>query len=111
MLLAFFSFCAIQRFFRFFAPITVFAVRSAQINFVLKYSQGEDLLYPAIIAFLMLSCLASFYLFFKAANEKFKTIVYSDEELAVAIKTWHQIHWVRTIIALFAFAFSVFALV
>jgi hypothetical protein len=95
-----------KRFFNFFAPITVLAVTFAQINTVIKYNQNEPLLIPMATSVLMLLCLASFYLFFKEANEKFKTVIYSKDELLNAIKVWHQVHWARTFISLIAFGLS-----
>jgi hypothetical protein len=90
--------------------MTTLAVISAQINFVIKYQQNEELLLPSIIAILLLICLGSFFLFFKAANEKFKTFIFSDYELSVAINTWHQVHWARTIVALIAFGLCICSL-
>lgn len=100
-----------KRFFRFFAPITIFAVTFAQINFAIKLIQNKETVVPAIIAALMIICLASFYLFFKSANEKFKTTIFSDDEFKHAIGVWHRVHWARTIISLIAFGLCILNLI
>jgi hypothetical protein len=95
-----------QRFFRFFAPVTTLAVVFAQLNLVVKFINKQEFLYPAITALLMLLCLTTFFTFFKEANKKFQTTVFSDEAFIKAINTWHQVHWGRTVLALIAFVVS-----
>lgn len=95
-----------QRFFKFFAPLTTFAVVSAQINLFTKMYNGESFLCPAIVAVIMLLCLAIFFVFFKGANEKFQHTVFTDEELIKAIHIWHQVHWARTVLVLIGFGLS-----
>jgi len=98
-----------HRLYRYFTPITVLAVLFPQIVFVTACFTNVNKTLPLLVAFLMLICLATFYLYFKTANQKFATRGLQDSELKDELDRWYKIHWFRTIISLLAFFIAVFS--
>jgi len=99
-----------HRLYKYFSPITISAALLPQIVLVSAYFTGESKALPLLVAFLMLICLFTFPLYFKAANEKFATRGLQDSQLKGEIERWHKVHWFRTIICLLAFFIAVFSL-
>ncbi len=94
------------RLFRFFAPVTAFAVLLAIVSALL--SDGE--LWQVSAGVLSFIALAIFFAYFKAANAAFAARSFADEQLPAKLKRWAGWHLARTVVVTGAFIGSVLAL-
>ena len=92
--------------FRYFAPLTVIATLYPLINFWIHFG-NKGWWVAGIVALLMQSILMIFFIYFKKANESFKTGKVGAENLPDELKDWERWHWIRTFIAVAAFVLSI----
>lgn len=92
------------RLFRYYAPLTTFAVALAVMVAVLNH--GENLAWT-VTAGLCLAALAIFFLYFSKANRRFADHSLADERLAGELTRWASWHWLRTLLVIIAFAISI----
>ena len=91
--------------FRYYAPLTVLAV-SLSVGVAALYGRNNT---PWLIAGgLCLIALAIFFIYFRAANNRFATHDMPDSALKDELVKWSAWHWTRTIIVIAAFGISIF---
>jgi len=90
--------------FRFFAPLTVVAVGLAIAVAVTKGAANAAWL---VAAGLCLAALAIFFIYFRAANNRFATHDMPDASLAGELGKWATWHWLRTLIIIAALGASI----
>ena len=65
---------------------------------------------PALVATgLALLVIGSFYAYFKGANQQFYDMVYSPDQLKVALETWAYWHWARVLLEVLSLASLIMA--
>ncbi|NNF57527.1 MAG: DUF1772 domain-containing protein [Rhodothermaceae bacterium] len=97
--------------YRFFAPLTIAAtvvpLATVGIGLILN-SQ------PNIVIWIMgastLAFFSTYFLYFKAANQKFADRTLSNDELPVELHRWGQWHWTRVGLETIAFGCSIILL-
>jgi len=90
--------------FRYFAPLTTFAVMFSVVTAVLN--RAENLAWN-ITAGLCVTALIIFFVYFKKANQSFADQSLENNELAAELNRWANWHWIRTILLIIAFVMSV----
>lgn len=97
--------------YRYFAPLTIAATLIPTATAIVCVWRGGPMgAYPTWTSLLMLSILGIYFLYFKAANESFATGSVGVAGLAAELRRWWIWQWIRTVIALLAFALSILAL-
>lgn len=91
--------------FRYFAPLTILAVGLAV---VLAFISGATSIPWVISAVLCLTALAIFFIYFRAANQRFAAHNMPDEALKGELTNWASWHWLRTTIIVIALGTSIF---
>jgi hypothetical protein len=92
------------RLFRFFAPLTTAAVGSAVL--VAMINRAENMTWT-VSAGLCVSALVIFFLYFSKANKSFADHSLKHEDLAAELTRWASWHWLRTVLVIIAFGFSI----
>ena len=90
--------------FRYFAPLTTFAVLAALGHAVTSGGSGSW-----IAASLCCLNLASFFVFFRGVNNKLAAHAYNESDLSKVLGKWAIWHYARTFLMLTAFAILSFA--
>lgn len=93
--------------FQYYAPLTAIAVFSSIVAMVMSLYTGHNNIWHITAASLCVSALAIFFFYFKNANNKFKNRTITANELPSELLKWSSWHWVRTILVLSAFLFSI----
>ena len=100
-----------HRLYRYFAPLTiagtVLPVLAAAVPIVWGVTGHRLSLIPAILVLIMLII---YFLYFRGANESFKTGSVGVENLSAELKKWAQWHWLRVVLGLIAFCISLIVL-
>jgi len=91
--------------FRYFAPLTVATVGLVVTRALVT---GTDNIAWVTSAVLCLTTLTIFFIYFRAANNRFASHDIEVDELGTELKKWSQWHWCRTVIAIGALATSVY---
>ena len=91
--------------FRYFAPLTSLAV---VLTVVVAVLAGTDNIPWLISAGLCLAALAIFFIYFRAANNRFANHDLEDAELSGELQSWSNWHWVRTILIIVALGASIY---
>lgn len=99
------------RLYGYFAPLTIIAtvlpVLAAITSVVVGSSFFNLSIVPAIITLVMLFI---YVIYFKGANESFKTDSVGVDGLSEELERWSKWHWVRVFLGLVAFLISLFIL-
>ena len=90
--------------FRYFAPMTILAVG---LTVTVAIFAGAANAAWLIAAGLCLFALAIFFIYFRAANNRFARHDLADETLSGELKKWANWHWLRTLIVITAFGASI----
>ena len=90
--------------FRYFAPLTILAVGLAVAVAMIT---GAANLAWLVAAGLCIAALAIFFIYFRAANNRFANHDLADAALAGELKKWATWHWLRTLIIIVAFGISI----
>jgi len=90
--------------FRFFAPLTIVAVGLAV---TVAITNGTTNMAWLVTAGLCLAALAIFFIYFRAANNRFATHDMPDAALAGELAKWTIWHWLRTLIIIVALGASI----
>lgn len=90
--------------FRYFAPLTTLTVIASIVHAVTNGDSG-----PWIAASLCCLTLASFFVFFRAVNNKLSAHVYKEADLSKVLGKWAIWHHARTFLMLAAFVSLSFA--
>lgn len=85
--------------FRYFAPLTTLAVIASIVHAVTNGGRGSW-----IAASLCCLTLASFFIFFRAVNNKLSAHAYNEADLSKILEEWAIWHHARTSLMLAAFA-------
>ena len=97
--------------YRYFAPVTVIStVLPAVTAGLCFWHETSTRFYSAVSAAIMLSILGIYFLYFKAANESFKTGSVGIDGLPAELQRWAAWHGLRTVLSLLAFLTSLIAL-
>ena len=91
--------------FRYFAPLTVGTTGLVIVRALLT---GADNIAWMISAGLCLMTLAIFFIYFRAANNRFASHNIGVDELGSELQKWSQWHWFRTVLSIVALATSVY---
>jgi hypothetical protein len=91
--------------FRYFAPLTTLAVVLAVVVALIEGPRNVPWL---ISAALCLTTLVIFFVYFRAANNRFANHDVAAEKLSGELQNWANWHWVRTILAIVALGFSIY---
>jgi hypothetical protein len=98
------------RLFRFFAPLTIAAVVFPLIAAARGFLAPSGPNFWAVAsAGLLLMVLAIFFVYFRAANQRFADRALSNEGLKIELTRWARFHAFRTVLTIIAFAASVLA--
>ena len=100
-----------SRLLRFFGPLEVvptLLVINAAIVFVWQGRRGGGWL--SLASILTLAVLASFPIYFRAANQSFAEATIAEADVAAELARWSTWHWARVMGALVAFATATLAL-
>ena len=96
-----------HRLYRYFAPLTIagtiLPVLAAATPIALGVPSHWVSLIPAALVLIMLFI---YFLYFKGANESFKTGLVGVENLSAELNRWAQWHWTRVVLGLIAFVVS-----
>ena len=84
--------------FRYFAPLTTLAVIASIVHAVTNWASGSW-----IAASLCCLTLASFFIFFRAVNNKLSANTYNEVDLSKVLGKWAIWHHARTVLMLAAF--------
>jgi len=96
---------------RYFAPLTIAGTVVPVLAAVVPIVSGVRTHWISLIpASLVLIMLVIYFLYFKGANESFKTGSVGAENLSMELKRWAQWHWLRVVLGLIAFCISLIAL-
>ncbi len=90
--------------FRFFAPLTIGAVSLAVSVMIINKAANVAWL---VSAGLCLAALAIFFIYFRAANNRFATHDLPEAALAGELSKWATWHWLRTLIIITALGASI----
>lgn len=97
--------------FRYFAPLTVLATLLPVASVVAGvFTRNPSTLYWLASAALMASMMAIYFLYFRRANDSFKTGSVGPAGLPAELARWAAWHWIRVAIGLAAFFFALLAL-
>ena len=91
--------------FRYFAPLTVLTVSFAVVAAMLNRQNNIPWLTAGSLS---LFALAIFFIYFRAANNRFATHDMSDSALKDELTKWSKWHWIRTVLVITAFGVSIF---
>jgi len=91
--------------FRYFAPLTSVAVVLSLIAGVVSGASNVPWLISAVLC---VAALAIFFIYFRAANNRFARHEISEEELSAELKKWSNWHLVRTTLVVVAFGCSIY---
>ncbi len=95
------------RLYMYFAPLTILAtiipVLAAVIPFILRTTWHWLSVVPAIITLVML---VIYFVYFKRANDSFKTGSVGVDGLSEELTKWAKWHWIRVILGIAAFFIS-----
>jgi membrane protease YdiL (CAAX protease family) len=98
------------RLFRFFAPLTIAAVVLPLLAAVRGFLAPSGPNFWALAAVgLLLVVLAIFFVYFRAANQRFADRALSNDALKSELTRWSRFHTFRTVLTITAFAASVLA--
>ncbi|MEC9347270.1 MAG: hypothetical protein VYB54_13655 [Pseudomonadota bacterium] len=89
--------------FRYFAPLTLAAAGLAILNGII----GHDDPVAVIVALLAVAALATFPVYFRAANAAFASGRLTEAELPAELARWQAWHRFRTLLVILAFGLSV----
>lgn len=91
--------------FRYFAPLTVLAVGFAVGVGVIHRHNNTPWLIAGVLC---LIALAIFFIYFRAANNRFAAHDMPDSALEGELIRWTNWHWIRTLVVVAAFGISIF---
>ncbi len=98
---------------RFYTVLTIIAALTPLIisAYCSKNHQSRSLTFALISSLFALFFVASFYLYFKGANELFFQVALSEEVLVSELITWGYWHWGRIFIECLSLVFLILSLV
>ena len=98
--------------YQFFAPLTIAATIIPIATAIYSwYTHSPGMMYSGLMGVFTLLFFATYFLYFKKANQSFADISLTDAELPIELERWEKWHWARILFEIVALVCSLIAIV